>query len=80
MYVVIRSASGATLEGMVLALGRDRMRVALRGSPDVVELRRSYSQWFSDRGDLIEFDALVSDGHFAASHAEMFPMTLTGHA
>ena len=70
MYLVIRDATGGTLDGVVLAIGTDRMRVALRGSSDTIELRRAYTQWFNDGGDRIELDALLSDGHAAAPYAD----------
>ncbi len=59
MYLVIRDATGRTAEGVALVVGRDRMRVALRGCSDTVELRRSDDQWLNDSDDAVEFDALL---------------------
>jgi len=80
MYLVIRGASGIRVDGVVLTLGGDSMRVALRGNPDVVEFRRSYADWFNDQGNSIEFEALVDDGRAAALHAEMLPLAAIGRA
>jgi len=77
MYVVIRDASGETFEGIALATGKDRMRVALRSGYDVVELRRSYTQWLNEAGDFIELDAILSDQEGTASYAGMFAMSAT---
>ena len=75
MYLVIRNASGETFEGIALAIGKDRMRVALRSGSDVLELRRTYTQWINEAGDLIEFDAILSDQHQASAYTGIFAMS-----
>jgi len=45
MHMLIRYPVGIIVEAVVLAKGRDRMRVAVAGFPDTIELRRSGSQW-----------------------------------
>jgi hypothetical protein len=54
------------VEGVVLAKGRNRMRIAAAGFPDAVELKRSGSQWFTAPTEIrqpVEFDFLMSDAH-----------------
>jgi len=55
---VIRDANGRTLEGVVLSVAKDRMRVALRGHSDTIELQCSCGQW-AMQGETFEFEALV---------------------
>ena len=62
MYTLIRYPVGVIVEAMVLAGGRNRLRVAAAGFPDVIELRRSGSQWFAARQP-VEVDFLMSNAH-----------------
>ena len=77
MYLVIRDATGRAAEGVALAVGRDRMRVALRGCSDTVELRRSDDQWLNDSGDAVEFDVLLPGTAAAEFYAQLSPMAST---
>jgi hypothetical protein len=61
MYMLIRYPVGIIVEAVVLAKGRDRMRVAAAGFPDTIELRRSGSQWFTSAREPIEFEFLMPD-------------------
>jgi hypothetical protein len=60
MYLLIRYPVGIIVEAVVLACGRNRMRVAAAGFPDTVELRRSGQHWFAETGQPVEFDFLMS--------------------
>jgi len=63
MYVLIRYPVGIIVEAVVLAKGKNRMRVALAGFPDTIELRRSGSQWLAATRQPIEFDFVMSNAH-----------------
>ena len=63
MYLLIRYPAGIIVEGLVLAKGRNHMRVVAAGFPDAIELRRSGSQWFTADRQPVEFDFLMSDAH-----------------
>ena len=63
MYLLIRYPIGLVVEGVVLAKGRNRMRVAAAGFPDAIELQRCGPQWFAATRQPVEFDFLMSDGH-----------------
>ena len=65
MYMFIRYAAGVIVEAVVLAKGRDRLRVAVAGSPDAVELRRVGARWLTADREPVEFDFLMSDAHHA---------------
>jgi len=63
MYMLIRYPTGIIVEAVLLAKGRNRMRVAAAGFPDALELRRSGPQWFTATRQPVEFDFLMSDAH-----------------
>jgi hypothetical protein len=76
MYTVIRYAGGIIVEGLVLAEGRDCLRVALAGFIDTVELRCAGARWFTADGEPVEFDFLLSDAHLAERGGSAGPMYL----
>jgi hypothetical protein len=63
MYLLIRYSVGIILEAVVLAQGRNRLRIAVAGFPDTIELKRSGSQWFTATHQAVEFEFLLSDTH-----------------
>jgi hypothetical protein len=68
MYMLIRYAGGIIVEGVLLAKGRDRLRVAVSGFPETIELRRTGSTWITSDHVQVEFDfLLMSDEHQAES-------------
>jgi len=69
MYLLIRYPSQIIVEGVVLATGRNRMRVVAAGLPDTIELRRSGSQWFTAARQPVEFDFMMSNRY----HTEQVP-------
>jgi len=61
MYLMIRYAGGSIVEGVVLAKGRDRLRVAASGFPETIELRRTGAVWSADDGEEGEFCFVMCD-------------------
>ena len=62
MYLLVRYPVGVIVEAVVLAKGRNRMRAShAAGFPDVIELKRSGSQWFTATRQPVELDFLMSD-------------------
>jgi len=59
MYAIFSLSDGTMQEGVVLAVDRNRMRVALRDSQDTVELRNSSGQWRSENGGLVELETVL---------------------
>jgi len=55
MYLMIRYAGGSIVEGVALAKGGDRLRVAVSGFPETIELRRTGAIWSADDGRQVEF-------------------------
>jgi hypothetical protein len=60
MYMLIRYPIGIIVEAVVLARGRNRMRVAVAGFPDAIELRRTGAEWLTETREPVEFDFLLS--------------------
>jgi hypothetical protein len=61
MNMIICDSTRRRLEGVVLAAGKDRIRVAFRGVSDVTELRREYSQWTLETGEPVDMELLLGD-------------------
>ena len=59
MYAIFSLSDGKLHEGLVLAVGSNRMRVALRDRPDTVELRNTGGQWRTDDGGLVELETIL---------------------
>ena len=60
MYVLFRYPVGVVVEGVVLANGRNRMRIAAAGFADTIELKRSGSNWISADRQCVEVEFLMS--------------------
>ena len=65
MYLLIRYPGGIIVEGVVLAKGRNCLRVAAAGFPETIELSRTGTQWFNANREPVEFDFLMSARHQA---------------
>ena len=60
MYVLFRYPVGVVVEGVVLANGRNRMRIAAAGFADAIELKRSGSHWISADRQCVEVEFIMS--------------------
>ena len=61
MYLMIRYAGGNIVEGVVLAKGGDRLRVAASGFSETIELKRTGAVWCNDDGEQVEFCFVICD-------------------
>lgn len=71
MHAIIGFSDGTLHEGIVLAAGSNRMRIALREGHDTVELRRAGGQWKAENGTMVEFESLIDAagiGRFTPAH------------
>jgi hypothetical protein len=74
LYVTMTFSKNGRQEGILLALSKGRMRIALEGCPDVVELREGGGRWTLDDGTPVELDGLFTDGHTdAALISDLYP-------
>lgn len=78
LSITMTMAQGRTVEGVLLAMSRERMRVALQDSDDTLELRHVDGCWMTDDETAVEIEALLTDGRSNVSRfAELFPRVLT---
>ena len=77
MYLTISFADGRMLEAVLLAVSRDRMRLAIQGRAETAEFRLVDGEWTSEEGEKIELESLVSDGSLdlAEFGGNLFPRT-----
>ena len=61
MYLLIGYAGGIIVEGVVLAKGADRLRVAASAVAETLELRRTGALWSTDDGEEVEFHFVMCD-------------------
>ena len=60
MYLLIRYPAGVVIEGVVLATGKNRLRVVSPGFPDTLELKRSGEHWILAGRYRVELEFLMS--------------------
>lgn len=58
MFALIKYPVGIIVEAVILAVTRNRMRVAAAGFGDAFELRRSGGKWLTETGQTVEFEFL----------------------
>jgi hypothetical protein len=59
MNLIICDSSERRFEGVVLAAGKNRMRVMFRGGFDVAELHREYGEWLMEDGEPVGLELLM---------------------
>ncbi len=60
MYLILCDSAGRRFESILLAAGERRMRIALRGGADAIEVTRSQNQWISDEIGPVEVESIVA--------------------
>jgi len=68
MLMSMQPEMGARCEAVVLAAGKDRMRLAAVGEHDTIELTMVAGQWFDEGGRRIAIDAMVALDGMEYSH------------
>jgi hypothetical protein len=61
MFTLIEFPVGVIVEAFVLSAGQDRMRVAIAGLPDAMELRRAGAGWITEDAESVSFGFLQRD-------------------
>ena len=76
MHLIVSDLRGKRREAVVLAVGDNRLRVAMTGREDTLELRRAFGEWWTDRGEVILLEAIAADDQIDLTqfHAELFPV------
>jgi hypothetical protein len=81
MYLLLRNENRGIVDGVLLAAGRNAMRVAIPGEADTLELRRSDGAWLAN-GEKFELEALMAGTEDAMSNLgdTLRAKTFTGNA
>jgi hypothetical protein len=66
MYTVIVFPGGRRFDALLLSASPERLRVAIRGRSDIVELQLIEGRWMSDSGVCVELGAILNDQSAAA--------------
>jgi hypothetical protein len=78
--ITLTISESQPVEGVMLALHQDRMRVAIEGRPDTEELRLVGDRWFTEENGEVQFDAWISDGGDAEQFTVVAPrLTMAAH-
>jgi hypothetical protein len=67
--VLIRYPNGQTLQGVILALGDQKVRVAIKDSDDVAEYRLISQRWVSEDCEVVAFE-FPKPGVVASRHED----------
>jgi hypothetical protein len=59
MLMTIRYQGGMRVEAVLLAANRERMRLAVAFQRDTIELHTAEGCWYTEKGGVIELEALV---------------------
>lgn len=75
MHAIIGLPGGFRSEAVLLAIGVNRMRLAIAGCLDTVDCQLVQNQWISENGDPIEVEALwpAESIDMATLAIELFP-------
>jgi len=71
MYSLIGFSNAVVVEAVVLKASRNRMRVAIAGYADSLELKRDGGEWLLETGERVTLEFLLSDAPASASDAPM---------
>jgi len=63
LYLTMTFPQNEKHDGILLALSKGEMRIALEGCSDVVELREAEGHWTLDDGTPVDLDGLFTDGN-----------------
>jgi hypothetical protein len=70
MHLTFSFLDGRRMEGMLLTIGRDHMRVAVPGREDAVEFRLVEGYWATEDGERLELESVI----------EMASVTMNGES
>jgi len=76
MHMILCFPTGR-VDGLLLAAGRDRLRLAIPRFNDTVELRLEEGRWISDTGETVEIESMLCDGTTAVPETTMAAGTRT---
>ncbi len=78
MYLMYTSSDQCIVSGLLLAVGKNRMRVAVPGAPDAFELQLVDGCWSREDGETVTIESIIHSGEhdLQSLGLNMFPMVL----
>jgi len=73
MHLTMTYFDGRRVEGVVLAVSTERIRISIPEQEDAMELTLQQSVWMTEDQEPVEIDALVAAGDFSSLFAEIQP-------
>lgn len=73
MHLTMTYFDGRRVEGVVLAVSVERIRISIPEQEDAMELTLHQSVWMTEDQEPVEIDALVAVGDLSSVFAEMQP-------
>ena len=82
MLMTIRYQGGVRVDAVLLAANRERMRLAVASQRDTIELHKADGCWYTEKGDVIELEALIplAGTAVAVFCAAVYPRTIAAGA
>jgi len=77
MYITLSFPDQRRLEGVVLAIGAGRMRVAVCGKSDTLDFRLVDGYWTAESGERVELDSLIALTSIANSSVSGYEHAMT---
>ena len=78
--ITLTISASQPVEAVMLALNKDRMRVAIEGRADTEELRLVGDRWVTEENADVQFDAWISDGANAEEFTVVAPqLSMAAH-
>jgi hypothetical protein len=79
MYVMFSTKNRKAVGGLLLAISRTEMRLAVPGESDALELQLVDGHWTGEDGNLFVIDSMLDGGvlDYIPLASDVFPKTLT---
>ena len=78
MYLMYSTSDQCTVSAILLAVGKNHMRLAVPGQPDALELQLVDGCWTRENGEKITIDSMVHSGDhdLQGLGGNLFPMVM----
>lgn len=63
MLLVLRYPNGTRVDALLLSRETDRLRVALHGRNDTIELQLVFESWMDEDGRRVSIEAILTDSY-----------------
>ena len=81
MYVMISTKDSQAVGALLLAVSKTKMRLAVPGKSDALELTLIEGQWTAENGDQVSLDSIIQTGELdlLAIGGDVFPKTMAAN-